>query len=88
MENKNYPALRGLYAVYDGFVLRCPFFAENDDAAKSFLAASLPAVLPAGDRRLDWEVVRYSSDMAAFGDFEFCFKISEIVAEEQEVQPE
>lgn len=81
MENKNYPALRGLYAVFDGFVLRCPFFASDDDNAKSFIASSLPSTLPAGDRRLDWDVVCYSAT-AAFGDFEFCFKISDIVKEE------
>lgn len=84
MNESKYPKLTGLYAVYDGFVLRCPFFASDDDNAKSFLASSLPAVLPAGDRRLDWEVVYFDGD--ALNRFVFCFKISDIVKEE--VQPE
>ncbi len=81
MENKNYPEPRGIYAVYDGFVLRCAYFASDKDSAKSFLASSLPATLPAGDRRLDWEVVELID-----GRFVFSFKISDIVKEE--VQPE
>lgn len=81
MNESKYPALSGLYAVYDGFVLRCPFFASDEDNAKSFLASSLPATLPAGDRRLDWEVVQYATHS-----FVFCFKIRDIVNEE--VQPE